>query len=98
MAIALAPSEIASSGGNLGYAGGNNVAIARALEAGAEYVLLLNSDAEVEENADRRASAASARYPEIAVIGPVIVESMEFTAYHAGGRDIAKHVRHARYR
>jgi GT2 family glycosyltransferase len=37
-AIALA------SGGNLGYCGGNNVGIARALESGAAYVLILNPD------------------------------------------------------
>lgn len=33
-----------SSGGNLGYCGGNNVGIERALSAGAEYVLILNPD------------------------------------------------------
>jgi len=32
------------SGGNLGYCGGNNVGITRALEEGAEYVLVLNPD------------------------------------------------------
>lgn len=33
-----------ASGANLGYCGGNNVGIKRALEAGAEYVLILNPD------------------------------------------------------
>lgn len=32
------------SGGNLGYCGGNNAGIARALDAGAEFVLILNPD------------------------------------------------------
>lgn len=32
------------SGGNLGYCGGNNVGITRALEAGADFVLILNPD------------------------------------------------------
>ena len=32
------------SGGNIGYCGGNNVGIARALESGADYVLILNPD------------------------------------------------------
>lgn len=32
------------SGGNVGYCGGNNVGIARALEQGAEYILVLNPD------------------------------------------------------
>lgn len=33
-----------ASGGNLGYCGGNNIGIDRALAAGAEYVLILNPD------------------------------------------------------
>ncbi|MBL0713483.1 MAG: hypothetical protein JJV98_07250, partial [Desulfosarcina sp.] len=33
---------------NLGYAGGNNVGIGRALERGAEFVLVLNNDVEIE--------------------------------------------------
>lgn len=32
------------SGGNLGYCGGNNAGIARALESGADFVLILNPD------------------------------------------------------
>lgn len=38
--------EIIQSGANLGFAGGNNVGIRRALDAGADYVWLLNNDAE----------------------------------------------------
>ena len=33
---------------NLGFAGGNNVGIRRALELGADWVLVLNNDVEVE--------------------------------------------------
>jgi GT2 family glycosyltransferase len=43
----LAPGEFLQSGGNLGFAGGNNVGIRQALAAGAEYVWLLNNDTEV---------------------------------------------------
>lgn len=39
------PLTLIQTGDNLGYAGGNNVGIAHALENGAEYVLLLNNDA-----------------------------------------------------
>lgn len=38
--------EILQSGANLGFAGGNNVGIRHALKAGADYVWLLNNDAE----------------------------------------------------
>jgi GT2 family glycosyltransferase len=41
----LAEVEIIQSGANLGFAGGNNVGIRYALDAGAEYVWLLNNDA-----------------------------------------------------
>jgi hypothetical protein len=40
--------EILETGANLGYSGGNNVGIARALEQGAAYVLVLNNDTRVE--------------------------------------------------
>jgi GT2 family glycosyltransferase len=37
--------EIIETGTNLGFAGGNNIGIKRALELGAEYIWLLNNDA-----------------------------------------------------
>lgn len=39
---------VMATGTNLGFSGGNNVAIRRALEEGAEWILLLNNDAEAE--------------------------------------------------
>ena len=90
----LAPSEIASNETNLGYAGGNNVAIDRALKAGTDYVLLLNSDAEVEEAAIVHLVQRLQGHPEIAVIGPVLIEEDGAHAtYQVGGRDIARHPR-----
>jgi GT2 family glycosyltransferase len=43
--------QILETGGNLGYAGGNNFGIKYALEHGAEYLWILNNDTTVEENA-----------------------------------------------
>lgn len=40
-----APLVIIQTGGNLGFAGGNNVGMRYALQRGAEYILLLNNDA-----------------------------------------------------
>src|SRR5262249_29200797 len=40
--------ELVRNGANLGFAGGSNVGIARALERGADWVLLVNNDAVVE--------------------------------------------------
>lgn len=42
------PVAIIQTGGNLGFAGGNNVGIMHAIKEGAEYVLLLNNDTVVE--------------------------------------------------
>jgi GT2 family glycosyltransferase len=42
--------EIIDTGGNIGFSGGNNVGIRRALEKGADYVLLLNDDTEVSKD------------------------------------------------
>lgn len=41
---------IINSNENLGFAGGNNIGIGKALENGAEYVLLLNNDTVVEKD------------------------------------------------
>ena len=40
--------EVVENGANLGFSGGNNAAIRRALDGGAEWVVLLNNDAEAE--------------------------------------------------
>ncbi len=42
--------EIIDTGANIGFSGGNNVGIKRALEKGADYVLLLNDDTEVSKD------------------------------------------------
>ena len=59
--------EIIQTGSNLGFAGGNNVGVRRALEIGASYVLLLNNDTVVDAGlltalvagAERNAGAAA---------------------------------------
>jgi GT2 family glycosyltransferase len=54
--------ELIRTGENLGYAGGNNVGIRRALDRGADWVLLLNNDAVAGEGiAEALAHAAAAR-------------------------------------
>ena len=54
--------ELLRTGANLGFAGGNNVGIRRALERGADWVLLINNDATAEPGlADALERAAAAR-------------------------------------
>jgi len=54
---------------NLGYAGGNNVGIRWALEQGAEYVQLINSDTEVTPDMTSELVRVADADPRIAVVG-----------------------------
>ncbi|HET9641948.1 MAG TPA: glycosyltransferase family 2 protein [Burkholderiaceae bacterium] len=58
--------EIIEVGSNLGFAGGNNVGIRRALDLGADYVLLLNNDTEVDNCLVDAFVAAAGRFPNAA--------------------------------
>jgi len=57
---------------NLGFAGGNNVGIAKALEMGAEYVWLLNNDIVTEKDAVSRMVARMDASPEVGLASPAI--------------------------
>ncbi len=89
----LAPDELFSSTANLGYGGGNNLGIKRALAMGAKYILLLNSDAEISESAAGRMIERLEANPNISILGPVIRETRNDGATQRliGGRDIARH-------
>ena len=62
---------------NLGFAGGANLGIRRALAAGAELVLLLNSDARVEPGCLERLAGAIRRDPALGIVGPAILSEGE---------------------
>ena len=71
---------------NLGYTGGNNRAMAAALERGAEYVWLLNNDLVLDKNALKELIADSARNPRAGLLSPVIYhyrnpEELQFYKY-----------------
>lgn len=71
---------------NLGYAGGNARGTAWALEHGAEYVLVINDDAEVEPGTIAALVAALEAHPRAAAVGPTIVyDNAERTICWAGG-------------
>jgi GT2 family glycosyltransferase len=56
---------------NVGYTGGNNLGIARALELGCEYILLLNTDTEcIASDFVRRLARFLDRNPRVALAGP----------------------------
>ena len=67
--------DFLQTGANLGFAGGNNAGIARALERGAEAVLLLNNDTEVQPDLMRPLLDALDRDTRVGIVGASI-------AYH----------------
>jgi GT2 family glycosyltransferase len=56
--------ELVENGANLGYAGGNDVGMRRALDRGADFVYLLNPDTEAEPGFLAEALAVAQRHPE----------------------------------
>jgi GT2 family glycosyltransferase len=59
---------------NLGFAGGNNVAIERLLDAGVEYVWVLNNDTRVAPTSLRALLAVAAAEPRVGAVGTVIYD------------------------
>ena len=55
--------DIAREPDNLGYAGGNNGGIRRAVQENADYVFLLNNDALIADDTIARLVAVAERYP-----------------------------------
>jgi GT2 family glycosyltransferase len=76
--------ELIRTGANLGYAGGNNVGIRRALERGADWVLLLNNDAIAEPGlADALARAAR---PDVGLLACKVLTADGSGVQYAGAR------------
>jgi GT2 family glycosyltransferase len=65
--------ELVALGRNTGFAGGSNAGIARALERGAEHVLLVNNDCEVEPDAVAALVDAARARPGAASLGAKIL-------------------------
>ncbi len=61
------------TGTNLGFAGGMNVGIRHALERGADFVLLMNSDVVVPPDCVGRLEAALAAEVGVGIAGPVVL-------------------------
>ena len=59
---------------NLGFAAGNNVAIERLLEAGVEYVWVLNNDTRVAPASLRELVTVAAAEPRVGAVGAVIYD------------------------
>ncbi|MCU5433795.1 glycosyltransferase family 2 protein [Bacillus mobilis] len=74
------------TGSNLGFAGGNNVAIKKAYENGFDYFWLLNNDTVVEENALIALIENIDKSPEIGIVGSKIYYYGTNKIWFAGGK------------
>ena len=70
---------------NLGYAGGNNTGITFALMKGFNFIMLLNSDASIDEQCIMKLLDCMDHKPGLGVIGPLLEEH---GAVYSGGRNI----------
>jgi hypothetical protein len=76
--------ELVRAGVNLGYAGGNNVGIRRALDGGADWVLLMNNDATAEAGlVDALRGAAESR-PDAGVLACKVLFAGSNRLWYAG--------------
>ena len=80
----LSKVELVRTGANLGFAGGNNVGIRRALERGADWVLLLNNDAAAEPGVPTALAAAAAARPDAGLLACKILFPDGVTVQYAG--------------
>jgi hypothetical protein len=72
---------------NLRFAGGNNRGVRRALESGADAVMLLNNDTEADPALLERLLLALAEHPEAAAVAPLIYFAAPASLiWYAGGR------------
>lgn len=76
--------ELIRTGSNRGFAGGNNAGIRRALERGADWVLLLNNDAAAEPGLSDALGRAAAVRPDAGLFACVILDETGTGVQYAG--------------
>jgi GT2 family glycosyltransferase len=84
VAAQLPAVELVQTGANLGFAGGNNAGIRRALERGADWVLLLNNDAAAEPGISAALAAAAADRPDAGLLACAILAEDGRAVQYAG--------------
>ena len=76
--------ELIRAGVNLGFAGGNNAGIRRALDRGADWVLLVNNDATVEPGIVEALAAAAEARPDAGVLACKVLFADSDRLWYAG--------------
>jgi GT2 family glycosyltransferase len=78
--------ELIRTGANLGFAGGNNVGIRRALGLGADWVLLLNNDAAAEPGLAEALNSAARARPDAGLLACKVLAEDGQSVQYAGAR------------
>lgn len=73
------------TGENLGYTGGNNIGIKKALVLGSDYIFVLNSDTELDNNAIENLVKTGEKDNKNGILGPKILFDDKKTIWFAGG-------------
>ena len=66
--------QVLASDSNLGFAGGNNLALRRILSSRSDVVLLLNNDAVIAEDQVQHLLTELATHPRLGIVGPLLDE------------------------
>ncbi len=78
--------EFLQTGANLGYTGGNNNGIKKALEMGADYIFVINPDAEITPSTIKNLVEFAEDHPEGGIFGPKVLFADKKTLWFAGGQ------------
>jgi len=93
LSTGLTGMQVIYSPTNRGFAGGNNLALTRALEAGCRSVLLFNNDAHASGDAIQHLQATLETHQRAGIVGPVLMDAAApGRLLAAGGRDIGRHL------
>lgn len=87
-ALNQARTVLIENGENLGYAGGNNIGIRRALDDGCDLILLLNNDVLLEPGCIEPLLSAALAVPRAGMFGPTVRNYHEPTQVESAGSDL----------
>ena len=90
--------RVVESPTNAGFPGGCNIGIRAALAAGAEYILLLNSDAVLAPDAIGHMAAAMAADPSLGITAPVLLSREEPDHVSSAGISFSRRTARMRHR
>ena len=71
---------------NLGYAGGNNIGIRKAIELKSDYICVINNDTIVEKNFIERCISALDSDKNIGIVSPIVLEYNSDVIQSTGGK------------